>query len=181
MIPASMWLFDNFNLMYRVLKKFQESGELRSYRQLPVVVDDLTHAKPRIYKVAHTIISCCNNRLRNDQIIELLNIYQKSEVLKSRELEALPGILSLCLLEKLIGAAREVMSIMRSKALADQAADRILNTSQSTNPSDFNQIIDYAAKEVSTTKVLDLTMICQLFLRLHHLPVNRHRTGNPSS
>ncbi len=101
LIPASMWLFDNYNLMYRVLKKFQESGELGSYRYLPVLTQGPSKNKPRIEHVARLIISLSNNRLRSEQTIHMLSVYQEVQILQARELYALPGIISLCLLERL--------------------------------------------------------------------------------
>jgi len=64
LIPASLWLFDNYNLLYRELKKFQETGILSNFRHLPNQVKRHYQGFPRIFAIAHSLVACTNHRLQ---------------------------------------------------------------------------------------------------------------------
>ncbi len=167
-IPASLWLFDNYNLLYRELKKFQSSGILSSMHQLPNQIKSYYRGFPRIFAVAHSLIACVNHRLRPDNIINLLNDFQEVQVLEARELWALPGMLSLALLERIIEEARFVLKTIQAKAAADQAADRIISRIEANETG----ILALLANETRKQRHIDIAYASHLYARLRTQPID---------
>ncbi len=125
LIPASLWLFDNYNLIYREIKRLQGSGSLRPLSRLPLLTVSSRRCYPRIYLIAHKIISGTNGHIREESLIRMLCDYQKEQELTSRELWALPHVLTLCLLERIVEEAIRLLQGIRIRTQADATAERV--------------------------------------------------------
>lgn len=167
-IPASLWLFDNYNLLYRELKRFQGTGIISNIRHLPIQVKRHYHGFPRIFAIAHSLVACTNHRLQTDEIISLLNDYQEAQVLDARELWELPNMLSLALLERVIEEARFVLKTIQTKAAADQAADRIIKQIEAHE----TDIQGLWASETGKHRHIDSVFASHLYFRLCTQPVD---------
>lgn len=118
LIPAARWLFDNFQMMYREIKKVRTSGT--SYEVLPILKSKEFRGYPRIYIVAKKMVALSGGHLNRESISAMLHAYQKEISLTDKELWVLPEIIGFCLLENIIEVADEILGIIRCKTKADK-------------------------------------------------------------
>lgn len=168
MIPASLWIFDNYNLLYREIKKFQGAGNLHDLSRLPVLETGYRKGCPRLYIIAREIIAAANNHPQESTIISLINAYQMEKQLNSLELWSLGPVLRLCLLEKIVDEAIILMQGIQFKIQADHAADRVAAAINS-NVRDITELL---RKEVDRNKYENEKFITHFFFRLRNVPVD---------
>lgn len=118
LIPAARWLFDNFQMMYREIKKVRTSGT--SYEVLPILKSAEYKGYPRIYIVAKKMVALSGGHLNDESISSMLKAYQEEISLTDKEVWVLPEIIGFCLLESIIEAADDILRIIRIKAKADK-------------------------------------------------------------
>ena len=117
LIPAARWLFDNFQMMYREIKKGRTSGT--SYEILPILRTKEYRGYPRIYIIAKKMVSLSFGHLDEENISIMLAAYQKKIPLTDKELWVLPEMLGFCLLENIIEVAEDILHIIYLKSKAD--------------------------------------------------------------
>ena len=117
LIPAARWLFDNFQMMYREIKKVRTSGN--SYAILPILKTKEYRGFPRIYVVAKKMVALSQGHLSEENISIMLKAYQQEIPLTDKELWVLPEMLGFCLLENIIEVAEEIIHIIDVKSKAD--------------------------------------------------------------
>ena len=127
MIPAARWLFDNFQMLYREIKKVRTLGT--GYAVLPILKGKEYRNFPRIYVVAKKMVALSGGHLSEENISVMLNAYQQKIPLTDKEIWVLPEVLGFCLLEEIIAIADEILHIIdvKSKAekfLRDKLADQ---------------------------------------------------------
>lgn len=127
LIPAARWLFDNFQMLYREIKKVPSSGT--GYAVLPILKGKEYHNFPRIYIVAKKMVALSGGHLSEENISVMLKAYQQKIALTDKEIWVLPEMLGFCLLEEIIAIANEILHMIdvKSKAeefLRDKLADR---------------------------------------------------------
>uniref|UniRef100_UPI000AFCC70D hypothetical protein n=1 Tax=Clostridium sp. NkU-1 TaxID=1095009 RepID=UPI000AFCC70D len=127
LIPAARWLFDNFQMLYREIKKVRTSGT--SYAVLPVLESKEYRNFPRIYVVAKKMVALSGGHLSEENISVMLNAYQQKIPLTDKEIWVLPEVLGFCILEEIIVIADEILHMIdvKSKAesfLRDKLADK---------------------------------------------------------
>ncbi len=118
LIPAARWLFDNFQMMYREIKKVRTSGT--SYEILPILKTKEYRGYPRVYIVAKKMVSMSGGHLDEENIKVMLKAYQEITPLNDKELWVLPEMLGFCLLECIIEVAENILYIIHIKSKADQ-------------------------------------------------------------
>lgn len=118
LIPAARWLFDNFQMMYREIKKVRTSGT--SYAVLPILKVKEYRNFPRIYVVAKKMVALSGGHLSEENISVMLNAYQQKIPLTDKEIWVLPEMLGFCLLEEIIVIADEILNIIDVKSKADK-------------------------------------------------------------
>ncbi|MDF2804483.1 MAG: conserved rane protein of unknown function, partial [Anaerocolumna sp.] len=118
LIPAARWLFDNFQMMYREIKKVRISGT--SYEVLPILSTKEYQGYPRIYVVAKKMVSLSGGHLDEKNISIMLNAYQKEISLTDKELWVLPEMIGFCLLESIIEVSEDIVHIIKIKSKADK-------------------------------------------------------------
>ena len=128
LIPAARWLFDNFQMMYREIKKVRTSGN--SYAVLPILMNREYRGFPRIYVVAKKMTALSQGHLNEENISVMLNAYQKKIQLTDKEVWILPEMLGFCLLENIIEAAGEIIHIIDVKSRADEFVKEKLKVKQ---------------------------------------------------
>ena len=127
LIPAARWLFDNFQMLYREIKKVRTSGT--SYAVLPVLEGKEYRNFPRIYVVAKKMVALSGGHLSEENISVMLKAYQQKIPLTDKEIWVLPEVLGFCILEEIIVIAEEILHMIdvKSKAekfLRDKLADK---------------------------------------------------------
>ena len=118
LIPAARWLFDNFQMMYREIKKVRISGT--SYEILPILRTKEYRGYPRIYMVAKKMVALSGGHLDESNIAIMINAYQKEILLTDKELWVLPEMIGFCLLERIIDVAEDIVRIIKIKSKADK-------------------------------------------------------------
>lgn len=118
LIPAARWLFDNFQMLYREIKKVRTSGT--SYAVLPVLKGKEYRNFPRIYVVAKRMVALSGGHLSEENIDLMLKAYQQKIPLTDKEIWVLPEVLGFCLLEEIIVIADEILHIIDVKSKAEK-------------------------------------------------------------
>ncbi len=118
LIPAARWLFDNFQVMYREIKKIRSSGT--SYEILPVIKEGAEKGYPRIYALAKHMVALSGGHLDRENISRMVKAYQTECVLTDKELWVLPELLGFCLLESIIEVSEEILRIIKLKSKAEK-------------------------------------------------------------
>ncbi len=142
-IPASRWLVDNFQMIYRELEKVSDTGI--GHRPLPILQDGEFRGYPRIYVVAREIVELSAGRLDEKNILTLLKAYQKGTMLTAAELWALPEMLSHSLLEHIIVVAKDIIWVTNIKAKADDFVKK--GFSQNPNKTSIEHLLKEIAIE----------------------------------
>ncbi|MDF2905943.1 MAG: conserved rane protein of unknown function [Herbinix sp.] len=146
LIPAARWLFDNYQMLYREIKKFRASGT--SYELLPILRSGENKGFPRIYVVAKNIVELSKGHLNEENIHAMLTAYQKEIPLTEKELWVLPELFGFCLLESIIGLSQEIIRIIRVKSKADKLIRRLQSSGQgSIDPRSLVSDIDDECKQ----------------------------------
>jgi hypothetical protein len=118
LIPAARWLFDNFQIMYREIKKIRSSGT--SYEILPVIKEGAEKGYPRIYVLAKHMVLLSGGHLDRENIILMVKAYQTECKLTDKELWVLPEMLGFCLLESIIEVSEDILRIIKLKSKAEK-------------------------------------------------------------
>ncbi|WP_342759058.1 glucoamylase family protein [Kineothrix sedimenti] len=117
LIPAARWLFDNFQMLYREIKKVRTSGT--SYAVLPVLKGKENRNFPRIYVVAKKMVALSGGHLSEENINLMLKAYQQEILLTDKEIWVLPEMLGFCLLEEILDISDEILHIIDVKSRAE--------------------------------------------------------------
>lgn len=128
LIPAARWLFDNFQMMYREIKKVRTSGT--SYEILPILRTKEYRGYPRIYIVAKKMVALSGGHLNEENISLMIKAYQKEIPLTDKELWVLPEMIGFCLLESIIEVAEDIIHIIKIKSKADRFVKEKLGIQQ---------------------------------------------------
>ena len=136
LIPAARWLFDNFQIMYREIKKVRTSGT--SYAILPTLKSKEHRGFPRVYIVAKKMVDLSQGHLNEENIAVMLKAYQKEVPLTDKELWALPEMLGFCLLESIIEISEEILQLIQIKYKADRFVKSKMNEKKAFHISDIN-------------------------------------------
>jgi hypothetical protein len=137
MIPAARWLFDNFQMMYREIKKVRVSGT--SYEVLPILRTREYRGFPRIYVVAKKMVALSGGHLDETNISIMIHAYQKEISLTDKELWVLPEMIGFCLLESIIEVAEDIVRIIKVKSKADRFVKEKLAAKQGI--ADINELL----------------------------------------
>lgn len=118
LIPAARWLFDNFQMLYREIKKVCNSGT--SSAVLPILKGKEYRNFPRIYVVAKKMVALSGGHISEENIDLMLKAYQQKIALTDKEIRVLPEVLGFCLLEEIIAVADEILHIIDVKSKAEK-------------------------------------------------------------
>ncbi len=118
LIPAARWLFDNFQMLYREIKKARTLAI--GHTALPILKGKEYRNFPRIYIVAKKMVSLSMGHLSEDNISVMLKAYQQKIPLTDREIWALPEVLGFCILEEILATSDEILRIINVKLEAEE-------------------------------------------------------------
>lgn len=118
LIPAARWLFDNFQMLYREIKKVRTSGT--SYEVLPILKSKEFRGYPRVYIIAKKMVALSGGHLNYESIASMLRAYQEVMSLTEKEIWVLPEVIGFCLLENIIEVAEDILRIIKVKSKADK-------------------------------------------------------------
>lgn len=137
LIPAARWLFDNYQMMYREIKKVRTSGT--GYAVLPILKVKEYRKFPRIYVVAKKMVALSGGHLSEENISVMLKAYQQKIPLTDKEIWVLPEVLGFCLLEEIIVIADEILNMIEVKSRAEKFLREKLQYSK--GPADISPLL----------------------------------------
>lgn len=118
LMPSARWLIDNFQLIYREIKKLTYSTT--GFVKVPVLKATRWKGLPRIYIIAGKMVEMSGGYLSEENIVTMIKAYQEVHPLTDRELQMLPEMLGLCLLQHILNVTREITHVVDVKAQADR-------------------------------------------------------------
>lgn len=136
LIPAARWLFDNFQILYREIKKMPTAGTGNAV--LPILKGKEYRNSPRIYIVAKKMVALSGGHLSEENISVMLKAYQQKIPLTDKEIWILPEVLGFCLLEEIITIADEILQMIDVKSAAEKfLRDKLADKQEPTDISEL--------------------------------------------
>ena len=131
LIPAARWLFDNFQMLYREIKKVKATGDING--RLPVLNEGKFKGYPRVYVIAREMVLLSGGYLNESKISMMICAYQEELPLTGKELWGLPEMIGFCLLESVTVVARKIINVTEIKSKADAFVRKNLKEEEMTN------------------------------------------------
>ena len=151
LIPAEVWLLDNFYLIEQQIGLARRHLPRGYSRQLPRLTNGLSTGFPRIYDLALELISHMDGRVDIDNATQFVTAYQTAEPLKLGELWAFPIMLQLALLENLRRVGLRIASRREELDVAITWADRMLATAEKKPKQLIKVLAEFANADVPLT------------------------------
>ncbi len=126
--PAGEWLLDNFYLIEEHIQIGKRHLPKAYSRELPRLGSGPSKGLPRVYDIALETISHGDGRVDPENLTRFVAAYQTVDVLKLGELWAIPIMLRLALIENLRRVAVLVADGRMDRNLADNWADKMMET-----------------------------------------------------
>ncbi len=105
---AAEWLRDNAYVVDRALRQIREDLPPGFYKQLRALAIEKGIHSPRIYDIGQGIVRATNLQLTAESIARFISAYQQVETLDLAELWALPTILRLVCIERLVSSLERI-------------------------------------------------------------------------
>jgi len=128
LIPSARWLFDNFQMMYREIKKVKTIGA--KDQTLPILKSGEYRGYPRIYVLARKMVDFSGGYITEENIFIMIKAYQRALPLTDKELWILPEMIGLCILESIIEVSRDILENINTKSKADEFVKEMLASKQ---------------------------------------------------
>ena len=128
--PAAEWLLDNYFLVENHIRTARTHLPKGYSRELPRLINGPCAGLPRVYDIALETISHGDGRVDEQSLSRFIFSYQTVMPLALGELWAIPIMLRLALIENLRRVASRVMANSEDRNLADDWAERLIETSE---------------------------------------------------
>jgi hypothetical protein len=128
--PAAEWLLDNYFLVENHIRTARSHLPKGYSRELPRLINGPSAGLPRVYDIALETISHGDGRVDEQSLSRFIFSYQTVMPLALGELWAIPIMLRLALIENLRRVASRVMANSEDRNLADDWAERLIETSE---------------------------------------------------
>lgn len=128
--PAAEWLLDNYFLVEDHIRTAKSHLPKGYSRELPRLINGPSAGLPRVYDIALETISHGDGRFDEQSLSRFIAAYQTVMPLALGELWAIPIMLRLALIENLRRVASRVMANWDDRNLADDWAERLIETSE---------------------------------------------------
>lgn len=121
--PAAEWLLDNFYIIEEQVKSIRRDLNLRSYFKLPVLESGFLKGYSRIFAVAVEIAMHTDGQINERVVSEYLKAYQSHNVLREREIWALPLVIRLAMIDSISNQCQKIRQAKSDWRKADKAFD----------------------------------------------------------
>ncbi len=148
MTPAAEWLLDNFPVVRDQVREISEDLPRGYYRLLPKLRTGPFAGMPRVFELVHTLASHTDNALDRENLAAFTRAYQEADLLSLAELWALPIMLRLVLVEKVVALTVQILEARDQRRAAADWAVRIARRAE-TDPSEIVFTLAEMAKEHS--------------------------------
>lgn len=119
------WLFDNFYIIEQQTRQIALSIKKRNYAVLPVIRSGAYHSYPRIFALAHELVSHTDSVVNQDTLIDFVNAYQKNLRLRDEEIWLLETMLRIALIENIRIICSEIMETQSQYEAAGELAEEL--------------------------------------------------------
>lgn len=109
---AAEWLLDNGYQVQRAVLLIKEDMPAGFYRRLRLLTEGPARGEPRVHALAHDLLHATHFQLSREGVLAYLEGYQAHEALDIAELWALPAMLRIACLERLVAGFGMVFSQM---------------------------------------------------------------------
>ncbi|MGB3211476.1 MAG: glucoamylase family protein [Desulforhopalus sp.] len=150
-IPAEIWLLDNFYLVEQQISLAHRHLPRKYSRQLPLLADGLSAGYPRVYDLALELISHMDGRVDRDNTTHFISNYQTVQPLMLGELWAFPIMLQLALLENLRRVGLVITQRHEELNAAISWAERMLSTAEREPKRLIRLLAEFADADVALT------------------------------
>ncbi len=123
--PAAEWLLDNFHIVRDQVRDIGDNLPRSYYRLLPKLRTGPFAGMPRVFELAHTLASYTDNTLDQDNLATFTAAYQEVDLLTLAELWALPIMLRLVLVEKVVALTVQILEARTQRTAAARWAAKI--------------------------------------------------------
>ncbi|MDR3390802.1 MAG: glucoamylase family protein [Sulfuriferula sp.] len=151
LVPAEIWLLDNFYLIEQQITLARRHLPRGYSRQLPQLGDGPSAGFPRIYDLALELISHMDGRIDSDNTTQFIAAYQTVTPLQLGELWAFPIMLQLALLENLRRVGLRIAHRREERDAAIVWAERMLATAEQEPKQLIHLLAEFANADVPLT------------------------------
>ena len=128
--PDAEWLLDNYYVVEEQLREIREDLPRRYYLELPKLAEGPRAGYPRVYDLAHELVTHTDSSLDKEIIAQFVMAYQHVAPLTSGEVWAVPIMLRLVLVENLRRLCGHMVAMQRHR----REAEKILAVWQPPRP-----------------------------------------------
>ena len=137
-VPAAEWLVDNYYIIKDQINEIKRFFDKKTVKRLPVVNslgEEALYSEsfpyprllPRIYILAHEIVSHTDGVVDGEKISDFINAYQEINYLKIDEIWELGVMLKIALLEKICSIASKLVNIKSERDIAEKYAESLIS------------------------------------------------------
>ena len=116
---AGEWMLDNFYIVKQTFRQIEEDLPVSFLNQLPILNGTSLQGSPRIFALAWEWLGYSQSQLDLTQAAAFVQDYQQVTPLTIGELWALPSMLRIGILERLVYAAAELTGMDAPKSLSE--------------------------------------------------------------
>ncbi len=117
--PAAEWVLDNYHVVEEQLREIREDLPRGFYHELPKLLNGPWAGFPRVYDIAHELVVHTDSNLDLELIAGFVEAYQRTAVLTSGEIWAVPIMLRLVLVENLRRLCGHILAVREHRRHAE--------------------------------------------------------------
>ena len=121
---AAEWILDNYHIISEKEQGIISDDFRNLFVSLPRFENRDQLVELRIYSVAIKIVSLHEGRISEANINDYLENYQKHTILTEREIDILPQMIAICLIEKIADYSKDITSILKQWKKVDQLIEQ---------------------------------------------------------
>ena len=145
--PAGEWLLDNFYLIEEQIRTTRRHLPKGYSRELPRLASGPLGGHPRVYDIALETVAHGDGRVDPETLSRFVAAYQTVTDLRLGELWAIPIMLRLAVIENLRRVGVRIAAAWEERNLAEQWADRMIDTAEHDPKNLILTIADMARSE----------------------------------
>ncbi|SEW26826.1 GH36-type glycosyl hydrolase domain-containing protein [[Clostridium] fimetarium] len=159
---AAEWLLDNFYVIEEQVKGLRRDLNRKSYSQLPALQSGPLVGYARIFDVVLELVAHTNGQMDEKILSDYLKAYQSHSVLFDREIQALPLVIRLAIIENI----RNVCENIKQTQNQWHKADENFETWSSNDSIDTNKAIKLFKNSLKSVDLENRSFVEHLVYRL---------------
>ena len=161
--PVVEWILDNQYVVESNTQEVRKNLSRRFYRDLPILESDPHRGLPRVYALARQIVYDHGLCLDQESITSCIGAYQSVQPLTSAELWAIPQMLRITLIEKILSFAAGGLTELRERELADFWAYRLIIAGRRDANLLFSMMTELTARHPTPSRHFSFQLMDHLY------------------